>query len=676
MTVNDRTFGIEIEMCNVDREKVTLPHGYTWSQDEKIFNTNGRLSKRFGGEVNTPPLRLCQKDRKDLKSIYSSLVAAGGKLKWSIDTHVHIYAGDLTLEQLKSIFYLLYHCYRYIKKYCHISDWDEKVFNAQPIVTDTHYEKVKQAETLSALNNAFANQSQKHYLRLAINIASVFVRKTVEFRCYHATDDFSLVENCVLASYRMFLYAVNHTEEDFKNITSYEEFINVLKLPQNTPPLLVPLIYQGNTYDPKGCFMARPITYNAKLAKVLLDQNIGEISVVGDLDYSFALLLSRKIRTSIYTQNPFTHLLFLLSTGKLTIEYQREMSWLNHYVNKDPVRQVVLAMFTAKVRNFIGSKQVYGITMFNSFKDGIDKSISEMTKSAQELVDFFKSANYHFGNLDDALLCEKTILYQFGHDKHSTGAYQTIKKHSNVDLEITGKDVDYYGLVERIPNEVTFYMFSESPYLSNLNKAAVLSSGDAKSDGRYLYSNKKDNVRKACTASKPFIGLDIRIPPSSLSIDDASKLNIFPIPPIQLHQLQTRFIKKVDKVSLSTFAYVVTYGEHVLGGFGFTFPRGDFADLWQITDFCTNNDIPRLSKFILFCIRSKLIQSDLSRRMGRLVESVITYVYTPMPVSMKYRGEYKKDKELSQPMRLAYKAKLGEYLSKEDIILKYKQVLG
>lgn len=675
MNLNERTFGIEIEMCNVDRQKVTLPKGYTWSQDEKIFNTNAKVSKRYGGEVNTPPLHLCQKDRLELKSVYSSLVDAGGKLKWSIDTHVHIYAGDLELEHLKNIFYFLYHCYRYIKQYCHISDWDEKVFNAQPIVTEEHYKKVKSAKTFNELESVFANQSNKHYLRLAINIASVFVRGTIEFRCFHATDNFSLVENCVLASYRMFLYAVSHSEMYFKEISSYNDFIAKVKLPSETPPLLVPLIYQGNPYDPKGCFLAYPIKGNAKLKKILLDQGMKDVCVVGDLDYTFAFSLYKHVNVSVYSQNLLTHLLYLLATGKKVIRYNSELDWLNQYVTEDAIRQVTLAMFVVKIRNYIGLKNDYCVTMLESYKDDISKSISKMEAAANKLVSFFNVIEYHFGTLDDAL-CEKdSILYQFGHDKHSNSAYHTFKKHSDFDLEVNIKDVDYYDLVERIPENVTFYMFSSSPFLSNMNKVAILYNGGAKNYETTLYTNKKEIITKACLESKQAQVASINIPPSDLVINDASKLRIISIRPSQLFQLQKRFIRKVDKITKSVFSYAVMYDEYTLGGFGFAFPRGEFADLWQLSDFCTNNDIPRLSKFILLCIKSQIVQRDLSRRIGFLCKKVITYVYTSNPVSMKYRGEYKKDKDLSQPMRLAYITELGKYGSNEDILLRYNKIL-
>lgn len=68
-------------MCNLDRQLVALPDGYYWSKEEDIVNTNGSENRKFGGEVNTPPLHLCSmEDLHKLRSVYGAMVKAGGKI--------------------------------------------------------------------------------------------------------------------------------------------------------------------------------------------------------------------------------------------------------------------------------------------------------------------------------------------------------------------------------------------------------------------------------------------------------------------------------------------------------------------------------------------------------------------------------------------------------------------
>ena len=122
-------------------------------------------------------------------------------------------------------------------------------------------------------------------------------------------------------------------------------------------------------------------------------------------------------------------------------------------------------------------------------------------------------------------------------------------------------------------------------------------------------------------------------------------------------------------------AYVVMYDKYTLGGFGFTLPQHKGFDLFQLTDFCTNNNIPRLSKLILYCIQTKDVQKSLSRSMHKLCERVISIAYTHKPVSMKYRSVYNKIQELCTPSYLAYEGILGKYDSNKDVIEKYTKSL-
>lgn len=122
-------------------------------------------------------------------------------------------------------------------------------------------------------------------------------------------------------------------------------------------------------------------------------------------------------------------------------------------------------------------------------------------------------------------------------------------------------------------------------------------------------------------------------------------------------------------------SFVVMYGKYTLGGFGFTLPQHKGYDLFQLTDFCTNNAIPKLSKFILYCIQTKAVQRILSRSMHKIVEKVISCAYTNKPVSMKYRGVYIKVKEHCTSSYLAYSGQLGVYENYTEVIEKYHKLL-
>jgi len=677
----ERTFGIEIEMCNVDRGKISLPNGYSWSKDESIFNTDGKSSKHFGGEINTPPLHLCQRDRKDLRDIYSDLKDNGGKIKWSIDTHVHIYAGDLTLDQLKNIFYLLYWDYKFVKRYCHIADWDEMVFNAQPLPTENKYDLVKRAASLFDLEHAFTNQSKKGYLRLAINIASYFVRKTIEFRCFHATDNFELVENCVIASYRMFNFAVTHTEDEIKSISSYDEFCAKLKLHRETPPTLTPLIYQGNPYSSIETFMTNSLPYNSKQASLLYEaiqkNKHTDICVVNGFMYYYELFLLDKINVSIYCQDAYCYLLYLIANGKVCLTYKDRLEWLEDYNDKSVKSQLALALYASSLQKFLMSKSSRNDAIIESLKIKAKESIEKIKTSNDRLLRLLTTCEFKVGTLQDAIKDKQVIFFNYGEDKKQNRTFKLIQECSDLDLNFDLKRNDYYDLVESLPQSSYFYYFSNSPFLSNMHKLAMIksSNGDRRSAGRFLYCNKPTPVNDVCTSYKEsFVDVNEIVPPDDLVIDDPKKLKIAKCNSSYLYCLQKKYIKKVDMVSRCTYAFVVMYDKYTLGGFGFTLPQHKGYDLFQLTDFCTNNEIPRLSKLILVCIQSVRVQMELSRRMHKLCEKVISCAYTHKPVSMKYRGIYKKVKEHCTSSYLAYEGVLGQYADNKAIIAKYQNL--
>lgn len=671
-------------MCNLERSKVSLPEGYSWSKDEQIYNTDGSTNKSFGGEVNTPPLHICcLKDLHDLRSVYESMVVAGGKIKWSIDTHVHIYAGDLPVDQIKKVFLFFYVCYPYFKKYAHISDWDELVFNAQPVPTEKYFEGVKNAQTFDELQNLFTNQSKKGFIRHAVNISAYFKTKTIEFRTFHATDDFYRAMNCVYSAYRIFYYAISHELEDYQSITSYQQFCEVTGLKYDVPNELCPLLYQGNPYSAIETFMTAPLSYNSEMVSALHDAVITnghkEICIVNGFMYYYELFFLDKVEVSIYCQDAYCYLLYMLANGKTSLTYKDKLAWLEDYNNPTPSRQLALALYAVKLQKYFMSESARNSAVFEALKIKARESIEKTEEANERLMRLLTTCDFHIGTLEEAIKNKKVIFFNFGRmEKKQKRAFKLISENSDLKLDFSVESNDYYNLVESIPSDSYFYYFSNSPYLRNLHKIAMWnnSSGERRSAGRFLYCNKPTAQNNASTSYSSYrIECNEIVPPDDLEITDASKLIIERVNPPLLHCLQKKYIKKVDQCSVCQFAFVVKYDKYTLGGFGFTLPQHKGYDLFQLTDFCTNNAIPRLSKLILYCIQSVGVQRYLSRRMRKLCEKVISCAYTHKPVSMKYRGVYKKVKEHCTSSYLAYEGILGIYPTNKEIIDKYQKSL-
>lgn len=678
--IKTRTFGVEIEMCDFDRSKVSLPYGFEWNKDESIYNTDGTCNSKFGGEINTPPLLYCEDSFCRMSQLYSDIEKAGGKVKWCIYTHVHLYAGDLDYEQLKNLVLFQYHTYPFFKQYVRLGPWDEDAMHLCPQITEVQYERIKSASSFSELRNALTNQSKKGFIRYCINVASYFVRKTVEFRCYNASQDMDEVWNCVTATYRMFYYALNHTEDDFKGISSLEDFVEKIGLPMNLPQLVVPLLYQGNPYDAKDAFMTSPILCNAKrcscLEEALREHKVKDLAIVNSFMFQYEMNLWKKLNITIYNQDGYSHLLYKLATGQTRLKYNNNLEWLEKYNSDDPVRQVALALYVSRVKKFIDANNEYKQTMKEACMLKAEESIAKTEPSAKRLIEMLSSVKYINGNLMDAVSENKAVFFSIGKYKNSRSSLRHIVLNSDYEDDVQQRVFSYYNFVENLPDDVHFYMFSNSPYFSNMHKLAFFRKAGESVDsaGQFLYSNKNhDQARASTSYEKAGEPLDICLPPDDLDICDPSKLKIGKVSSAKMHELQKIFIVKIDKVSRPIFCYAVMYDKYLLGGVGFEFPKSKAHDIWQLTDFSTNNKVPRLSKLILMCILSKDIQRMLSRAMQTTVEKVITYAYTSAPVSMKYRGLYQKNKELSTPTKLAYEGQLGKYKTMEEIIKLYQK---
>ena len=670
-------------MCNLDRQLVKLPDGYSWSKEEDIVNTDGSENKKFGGEVNTPPLNVCKmEDLHNLRSVYESMVAAGGKMKWSIDTHVHIYVGDLDVEQLKKVYLFFYICYPYFKQYAHISDWDELTFNCKPRPTEKFYYGVLNAQSFDNLRELFTNQSKKGFIRHAVNISAYFKTKTIEFRTFHATDDFYTAMNCVYSAYRIFYYAVNHDLEDFKSFSSYEQFLQVTRLKYATPRELVPLLYQGNPYSAIETFQTKSLPYNSKQASALWEAIKNhvhkELCIVNGFMYYYELFFMDKVKMTIYAQDAYCHLLWLLANGKTTLKYKEKLSWLEDFNNDTPARQLALALYAEKLQKFSMSESSRNDAIIESVKMRAKESIEKTEKGSERLLNLLTTCDYHVGTLQDAIPQEKVIFFNYGKDKTQKRTFKLIKENSDLELEFELKRNDYYEVIETLPKESYFYYFSNSPYLRNMYKLAMWdsSSGERWSAGRFLYCNKPSNQNQVSTSYKSsHIEVNEIVPPDDLVIDNPNSLKIARVSSSYLHALQKKYIKKVDQVSMCTYAFVVMYDKYTLGGFGFTLPQHKGYDLFQLTDFATNNNVPRLAKLILLCIQTAGVQKELSRRMHKLCERVISCAYTHKPVSMKYRGVYTKVKEHCTSSYLAYEGQLGLYAGNKEVIEKYQKML-
>lgn len=672
--ITARTFGLELEFADVEKAKVFLPDGYSWSKEEKITNTdktNGTYSAKRGGEINTPPLSLCGSDLRTLRKVFESALDADGKVTWVSSIHVHIYVGDLGLDELKKFIYLSYYAAPYILEYGNVPEWNKVCF-LMPSTTIADVEKVRSVNNLEALYTAYEDSTAKGYKRCLVNAISYFKRKTIEFRIFNGTRNFDEVMGAIMFAYRYVDYALAHSEEDYKALTTYEQFVKALKLRLPVPKPINPMIFSGDQRHPIESYISKRCDLNSKLISVLIENSPEEIALVNPYLFSLEVRLHSHKKLTVYNTNELNHLLWLVANGAQTIHFRGRADFLEPFNDGTPARNITLLMIYNRARKYFAEND-YCRTHLDAIKECIEASVESMAKSSQILVDTLTSCKYVFGNLRDAIANEKFVFYQIDDYGKLRSTIYSLKKDSDYcDEWQAPAPMSYYELVETLPDDVTLALASYNEHLA-LPKLA-------QTGKTVFYCTKpQPQCKVSVKTDDKILSVDLPEPPDDLIIEDPKLLKICPVNPSAFGVLQRRYIHKVHKVMLPRFAYFVMYDKYVLGAFGFDEARRDHSKwgIWLVSDFCTNNNVPRLAKLILLCIKSKVAKKLLSRARMEETNICFTKVYTSKPVSMKYRGLFKKVKQDQPSNHLLYISDLGTEENYETIIQKYlKYVRG
>lgn len=670
LNIYDRTFGFEFEVADVEKSRVALPSGYSWSKEETIVNSDGRIVKSsfpIGGELNTPPLLLRQSFRKEVRDVLAQIFEAGGRCTWCHGFAVHIYAGDLELEELKRVFLLSYYTSNFIREIADVGEWSEYP-NQAPVPTAEYAENARNARSLDDLKNVFANSSVKGFIRHLINISAYFKHGTIEFRIFNSTYDFDEIEASVLFAFKFVRYAVGHTEEDFAAIRSMEDFQNALRFHWTLARKQKPLLFSGDQNNEEMRYVSKPINIARGHLRLLAERCGDELATVNPNIYTVEASLYGKVRLHIFNTDEFNDVIYRCATGKLRIEYKEAFSFLQDENGDSPELQVCCLLLFHLMHRYTANNE-FAAKMLDSIKAAVRESIDKAAPVAEKIVKMLNDCEYTNGTLADAIDSgAASVFYQYENNPRTRSTMAALKRYSDYTDEYERKAMDYYGAVEKVRPGQSLMLVSCNEFLG-LPKVGKI--------GRQIFyvTEKQEEKGRVSITEKPEEFFSFEFPPDDLAITDSSKLHIEAIRPLGLTQLQKTFVKRVTKFKRAFCAFAVMYDKYCLGAFGFDFSKTKEYDIWLLSDFCTNNAIPRLSKLVLLCTQTEKVRKILQRSLGRGVKTVFSYVYTSHPVSMKYRGVYKKVDGDKGRKCLTYVSELGIVSGEDEVMERYKKMI-
>jgi hypothetical protein len=654
-----RTFGLELEFGDVVKSQVKLPDGYSWSVNERsIVNSNAKKSTPsgdLGGELNTRPLQRKLSDYRELKTVINNCFEANGKIMWNTGFDGHLYIGDKNLDDLKKIFLLGYYVSGVIGKVFNLGEW----FNVEHLCPKPTWEmnqRIQNCDNLESIKNILANSSNVGHYRYEINIMPYFKTKTLEFRLFNGTKDFRETLETINFMYSFLEYALTKSEDDFKKLNTEEAFRETFGIKYKLPKKTAPLIFAPH-HSEAVRNISRAFPISRKVIVALKNNTAKKVSLVNPYNYTTALAIYKEKELKIFNNLEFNHIVFKIATGELIITYENHFELLNKYKDGRTATELSLFYIFNKTHKYNQTEE-YGISEWNSFITKIDESIAKIEVASNEIINMFKHSTYINGNLNDALAFGDDVIYQQEHNSKSSGTVHALKKNSN------------YAETDFIATPTEYHDLKVNGKMLVVSKCEFLDYHKIVKDlNIYIYSTEKEYVGMRINDDKETY-LSIKTPSDDFVINEQTPITITEIPTTVFSKLQARFVKKVTKFSRPVFSYAVMSDDIVLGAIGLEWSKDSEYGIFVLSDFCTNNDVKQLSKLILFILQTDIMKRAIERKAVNVVEKGYTLVYTTRPVSMKYRGAFKKVKTDSHKS-LKYEFELGSMGTMKDAIREY-----
>jgi len=638
LKILDRTFGLELEFGNVKKEEVDLPAGYGWSPDERsIVNSNSKKATPtgdFGGELNTRPLKPSLSDVREVKSVIRKCLNVDGVLMWNTGFDGHIYIGDLELDDLKKIFALGFYVSPLLNKMFKLGEW----FNVPHLVPTPTFEfldKVNEAQSIDALRNVFANSSNVGHFRFQINLMSFYKTGTLEFRIFNCSENFRDTLETIKFMYSFLDYALTKKIEDFQAIETEEDFVREFNITREFADKTPPLIFAESHHEATRN-ISKGFSPSRKIISAIINDTAEKLIIVNPFYYQTELSLYKAKHLTVYNNSEFNNVVYLISKGELTIDYENHFEILGEY--KDGTRETELSLFFvfARIQKYDVNTE-YGINEYLSYTSKIEESLEKMKPNSEEIITLLATAKYKVGTLKDAIqqanMEKADVVFQQEYNSKANSALTALKKHTSYSLEFKRAEMRYEKVKSSLKNSTKLLIVSKNDFLPYEKIARDLDVT--------LYSNQKSylGVRQVMDET---LNICITTPEDDFEIKKKTKITIHEVKPNLFSALQVKFVKKVAKFTQPKICYTVNSGDIVLGAFGFDYSKDKGYSLWLLSDFCTNNNVPMLSKFILYVIKSREVKKMIERKLVNRVSKGYTKVYTTMPVSMKYRGAFKK----------------------------------
>jgi len=337
-----------------------------------------------------------------------------------------------------------------------------------------------------------------------------------------------------------------------------------------------------------------------------------------------------------------------LAGNELRVEVtDPEYDWIARYLKHDPMGRIAAVSLLFEMLKHERGNNLQQIRMYahyrGCFDDYFRKSRDRITASLKNIrIDQYTMTDVHELYRD---LSPEWIRLAFL--PTYVGGYE--KLYARLEKVITWDAPKYEMLSrERYEETVTYMRRGKYFYLSDYEREeeglfAIVKTGRLKNV--YLYSNLP--FRKAyITPYAKFTKSNFAYLPADYQITEKSKVTFKKTDNQRLNYYKNLFLKKGIDYTTGVSPLLV-----FLDGFLFGFLLFDVIrygmdqdratrGIYMLSDFVIASPIPKISKLLLLCTKTKELQAILRDKFMQPVDFLLTTAFTDKPVSMKYRGVY------------------------------------
>jgi hypothetical protein len=328
-----------------------------------------------------------------------------------------------------------------------------------------------------------------------------------------------------------------------------------------------------------------------------------------------------------------------------------------------PYTALIQVMFTMRYGQFVARKNDYQCMMCENYRNGSLQFFENTLKQFQKRQCFdFKIADFFFGDFKEHLtnVRENGIIFLYA--PTYKGGYEKLYKyveesfdyvHPVYELFDSKNAGEYYRqLLE------TKWVCIYSDVLYDETQTYLIGRIDKEAGKRpvYFYTN----VTNDTFYLNPSVRL-LEKTPEILTIHDTISDDVA----LKAAEIPVKVVNHYKHLFMSARVNYSQGGDFALGFFAdkklFGFAafsknlgtKNNYELLFLHSDFVVNSSIERLSKLLLYLLRSADVAKLIRRHYVFDYKGLQTSVYTDKPVSMKYRGIFKKE-ECSESNKLVY----------------------